>query len=126
MPGQSAFKGAGRRRAGSRVASGVVLALALSMVAAIGVAVQDGRVARASVLAADAATYVPSLNNLPPGYREESVDAVGGDLEPTISLRRSFVTLDGSRRLVVDVSLGSSIQDAHTMLGARMNQLIRY
>jgi hypothetical protein len=126
MPGQSAFRGASRRRAGSRVASGVALVLVLSMAAAIGVAIPEARVARATVLAADAATYVPSLNNLPPGYREETVDAVGGDLEPTIALRRSFVTLDGNRRVVVDVALGSSIQDAHTMLGARMNQLIRY
>src|SRR5262249_39379235 len=55
-----------------------------------------------------------------------SVDAVGGDLQPTISMRRAFVTIDGSRRVTVDVALGSSIQDAHTMLSARMNQLIRY
>jgi hypothetical protein len=126
MPGQSAFRRAGRRRAGSRVVSGVALVVALSMVVAVGLAIPDGQVARASVLAADAADYVPTVNNLPPGYREEAVDAVGGDLEPTIALRRAFVTLDGSRRVVVDVALGSSIQDAHTMLSARMNQLIRY
>ena len=126
MPGQSANSGASRRRAGSRVASVVALLLALSMVAAFGVTVPDGRLARASVLAVDAADYVPTLSNLPPGYREEAVDAVGGDLQPTISLRRAFVSLDGSRRAVVDVSLGSSVTDAHTMLGDRMNQLIRY
>ena len=126
MPGQSAIRGAGRRRAGSGIMRGVAFVLVISTVAALGVAMTDGRAAHATVLAADAASYVPSLSNLPPGYREEAVDAVGGDLEPTISLRRAFVKLDGSRRVVVDVSLGSSIQDAHTMLGARMNQLIRY
>jgi hypothetical protein len=103
----------------------VLLALSI-LISALGVTIPDGRVARASVLASDAADYVPTLNNLPPGYREEAVDAVGGDLEPTIALRRAFVSLDGNRRVVVDVSLGSSIADAHTMLSARMNRLIRY
>ena len=56
MPGQSAFRGPGRRQAGSGVASGLALLLVLSMVAALGVTVPNGRVARAAVLAADAAT----------------------------------------------------------------------
>ena len=108
MPGQPAFRGASRRRAGSGVASGMALVVVLSMVAAIGATFLGGG---ASALAADASTYVPTLNNLPPGYREEAVDAVGGDLEPTIAMRRAFVSQDGNRRVVVDVSLGSSIQD---------------
>lgn len=126
MPGQSALKGASRGRAGSAMADFVAVALVLTTIATLCVTVAAVRPAHASVLAADASSYVPSLSNLPPGYREEAVDAVGGDLEPTIALRRAFVTTDGGRRVVVDVSLGSSIQDAHTMLSARMNQLIRY
>lgn len=92
MPGQSAIRGAGRRRAGSGIMRGVAFVLVISTVAALGVAMTDGRAALATVLAADAASYVPSLSNLPPGYREEAVDAVGGDLEPTISLRSSSWT----------------------------------
>ena len=126
MSGQPALRGASRRRAGSGVSSRMALVVMLAMVAAIFATVLEGLTAGTSVLAADAASYVPTLNNLPPGYREEAVDAVGGDLEPTIALRRAFVSLDGNRRVVVDVALGSSIQDAHVMLGNRMNQLVRY
>jgi hypothetical protein len=126
MPGQSAFRRAGRRRAGFSSVCGLALALTLSVLALVGAAFPESRAAYATVLAVDAADYVPTLSNLPPGYREEAVDAVGGDLEPTISLRRAFVSLDGGRRVIVDVSLGSSEQDAHVMLGNRMNQLIRY
>jgi hypothetical protein len=85
-----------------------------------------GQVARASVMAADAADYVPTVASLPPGFREESSDAVGGDLEPTIAMRRSFLSQDGLRRVVVDVSLGSSIGNAQGMIDARVNQLVQY
>jgi hypothetical protein len=126
MPGQSAVMKAGLRRAGSTVLRNAALVLVVAMVASVGTTFVDGPTARASVMAADAASYVPTLANLPPGYREESVAAEGGDLNPTIGLRRTFVSQDGGRRVTVDVALGSSVQDAHTMLGARMNQLIQY
>lgn len=82
-------------------------------------------IAQASVLATDATDYVPTAASLP-GYREESADSVGGDLDPTISQRRSFVSPDGNRRVIVTVSVGSSIADAQNMLSARVNQLVRY
>jgi hypothetical protein len=82
-------------------------------------------VARASVLAADAADYVPTAASLP-GFREESSDADGGDLDPTISQRRSFISPDGNRRVIVTVSVGSSIANAESMLSARINQLVQY
>ena len=85
----------------------------------------DSPIAQASAMAADAADYVPTAASLP-GFREESADAVGGDLDPTISLRRSFISSDGNRRVIVTVSLGSSIANAQSMLSARVNQLIRY
>jgi hypothetical protein len=82
-------------------------------------------VARAAVMAADASDYVPSVASLP-GFREESTNAEGGDFDPTIALRRSYVALDGSRRVVIDVTVGSSIANAQAMLMDRVNQLIRY
>jgi len=84
------------------------------------------RIARASVMAVDAADYVPTVANLPAGYREVAADAVGGDLEPTIALRRVFASLDGSSRVTVDVSLGTDEHDAHKRLNGRANQLVRY
>src|SRR5829696_3104352 len=83
------------------------------------------QVAQASVLAADANDYVPSVSSLP-GFREESSDAEGGDLDPTISLRRSFVAVDGSRRVTIAVSVGTSVANAQAMLTGRVNQLVRY
>jgi uncharacterized membrane protein YgcG len=76
-------------------------------------------------MAADASDYVPSVASLP-GFREESTDAEGGVFDPTISLRRSYVAVDGSRRVVIAVSVGSSIANAQAMLMDRVNQLIRY
>lgn len=127
MPGQSLSRGGGRRPAGlGNVGRAIVmpgLALVVMIVALLPVA---GRTAGASVMAVDAADYVPTVANLPDGYREESVEAVGGDISATLSLRRSFVTLDGSRRVVVDVALGSDENVAQTMMTERVNQLIRF
>jgi hypothetical protein len=114
------------RCANSTFSKSAALLLVFVMMTVAGASAVDSRVARATVMAADAASYVPSLANLPPGYREESVSAEGGDLAPTIAMRRSFVSADGSRRVVVNVALGSSVQDAQTILNDRMNQLIRY
>jgi hypothetical protein len=84
------------------------------------------RIAHATVMALDAADYVPTVANLPAGYIEVAAEAVGGELEPTIALRRVFASLDGSRRVTVDVSLGTAEHGAHKMLDARVNQLVRY
>jgi hypothetical protein len=84
------------------------------------------RLAEATVLAADAADYVPSVSNLPAGFREESTDAVGGDIQQTVSMSRTFVALDGSRRLLVGVALGTSVVDAQAMLDDRLNELTRF
>lgn len=103
------------------------LSVLVAVVGAIGVpfAAPGQPVARASVMATDANDYVPSVSSLP-GFREEAVAAEGGDLDPTVSLRRSFVAVDGSRRVVVAVHVGTSAANAQTMLGDRVNQLIRY
>lgn len=85
-----------------------------------------GRVAHAAPVAADAADFVPTADALPAGFVERSVDAVGGELEPTIALRRSFVSVDGGRTVDVAVSLTSSAPEAQGALAERANQLVRY
>jgi hypothetical protein len=77
----------------------VALSVAVLVLGAVGMPAASSvqRVARASVMAADANDYVPSVSSLP-GFREEGSEAEGGDLDPTVALRRSFVAVDGSRR----------------------------
>src|SRR5947208_1780241 len=80
----------GRRGARTRVGSASAILSALVLVVAAAVAPASAwrpDTARAFVMAANAADYVPSAASLP-GFREESDDAVGGGLDPTISQRR--------------------------------------
>jgi hypothetical protein len=101
-----------------------IAALVLGAIWPPGVAIRQP-IAQAAVLATDASDYVPTAASLP-GFREESEDAVGGDIDPTISQRRSFISSDGNRRVIVTVSVGSSIANAQSMLTARINQLVQY
>src|SRR4051812_8499035 len=108
----------GTRRAQTRAGnSSAILGVVVLVLAAALVPASSGRphTAEASVMAADAADYVPSATSLP-GFREESADAVGGDLDPTIAQQRSFISPDGNRRVIVTVSVGSSIANAQSML----------
>jgi hypothetical protein len=101
----------------------LTLVLAISMSSATLV---PDRKALASVMAVDAADYMPTAANLPAGYREVAFDVVNDELESTIAFRRAFVTLDGNGRVAVDVSLGTSEHDAHKMLNRRVSQLSPY
>ena len=116
--------GSRRMRSRARLVTAILSVLIL-VVGAVGmpVASPGPHVARASVMAADANDYVPSASSLP-GFREEATQAEGGDLDPTISLHRSFVAVDGSRRVTISVSIGSSVPNAQAMLSDRVNQLV--
>ena len=87
-------------------------------------------VARAAVAAApahaDAADFVPTVANLPPGFREDWTDAVGGDIQPTAAMRRAFVALDNSRRLVVGVAINATDAEAQTTMDTQVNNLSRF
>ena len=101
-----------------------------SLTAAAGDTATFVRIASAAVASApaqaDAADFVPTVANLPPGFREDWTDAVGGDIQPTVALRRAFVALDDSRRLVVGVSIGASEAGAQTSMDDQVNQLTRF
>ncbi len=105
----------------------LVAALVLALLAVSpGPFAEPGRIAQATVMATDAADYVPGAANLPAGFREESTDVVGGDLQPIVALRRTFVALDGTRRLLVGASIGVSAPDAQATMDERVNQLARF
>jgi hypothetical protein len=109
----------------------VLPALALAIALASGTVLPAAvPVALATVAAgpaqADAADFIPTAANLPPGFREEWTDTVGGDIQPTMAIRRAFVALDESRRLVVAASISSSEADAQTAIDTQVNNLSRF
>ena len=73
-----------------------------------------------------AADYLPSQDEMPPDFREVSTVDVGGLLEPDMALRRTFVNLDGSQSVAVQVAINPSSVAAQSLLDARLNQLARY
>ncbi|MFN8636246.1 MAG: hypothetical protein U0893_20550 [Chloroflexota bacterium] len=118
----------GRLRGGGRWlprAAAILVALVLGL-AASGLTAPVVPRALASVMAAEASDYVPTAANLPPGYIEELSEPTGGDLNQMVALRRSFVTQDKTKRVIVDVSMAGSIAGAQTNLDDRVNQLVQY
>lgn len=129
MTGRPTRKGPWRRPTLRGRLAGWPTALLIGLLCWTALAVTGGApvpIASAAPSRADAADFVPTLANLPPGFREDAVDVVGGELQPTIGLTRAFVALDQTRRLVVSVTVGESEPDAQAGIDYRMNQLTRY
>jgi hypothetical protein len=63
---------------------------------------------------------------LPPGFREAAESEVGGELEPVLAAHRTFVALDGGRRIDVGVALAASPVEAQEQLTERVNQLLHF
>lgn len=114
-----------RRRApaGLRAVAGLaVCALVMAVLGAPPLASGD---ALAAVAQASAYDLVPVAADLP-GFRLDSGDDLGGELEPVIAVERVFTSLDGDRRLVVSVNVGVDPPDAQETIDDRVNQLTRY
>lgn len=111
-----------RRR---RLSMTILSAVALIAWTALADAAGPVPIVRAAPASASAADYVPDLGEIP-GYRLEDNNAAGGDLEPVVALRRTYVSLDGVKHLVIDVAVGTSPSNAQQMTDENVNRLVRY
>ena len=122
MAGQAA-PGVGSRRWSALAAARAILTAVVLVAGAVGGPIMSpGSGSRGRKRRPTTCRQAASL----PGFREESTDLEGGLNDPSTALRRSFVAQDGSKRVIVSVAIGSSIANAHAILGARVNQLVRY
>ncbi|MCC7371447.1 MAG: hypothetical protein IT306_23715 [Chloroflexi bacterium] len=110
-----------------RMLVAVLLVLGLTLPSAASPAqASPAHAPQAAPLLTDAADFVPSLANLPAGFREDWSDVVGGDVQPTQAIRRAYVALDESRRLVVGATIHPSTATAQTAMDTQVNNLTRF